>query len=369
MFVERLPAALPQGERSRPEAIPDDATAQRLLDLSALRIALTGESVVDGVELWFKNRAMADEFLRLQGFDTDHPLDVGRLHELHQEAIAYLTEVQGYRLPPEIEEPSEIHELFVLASFGPKRLRRAACMALKVMHILLHITGRELAFNMPVSEAQLLDRLNGKVFALVDRMRAGGLGIKEFAAGKKTRPSLVTKLLAKRDTLATHIFDRLRYRLILETRDDLVRAIQYTVHHLFPFNYVVPEQSVNGIIECGDLARVLDLPLEVVEQHWRGAASVTETPPAAPQNEFSGKTYRCVNLIADIPLRIDDLAPDEAPAIAFVQAEIQLVDQETERSNSVGENSHASYKERQRVRVRKRLESTGRGEEANGGES
>ncbi len=168
----------------------------------------------------------------------------------------------------------------------------------------------------------------------------------------------MTKLLAKRDTLATHIFDRLRYRVIFESRENLVQALRLMVHELFPHNYVVPEQSLNGIVVPADLARVLELPLDVVQACWGGASDQigVDGQSPTPQNEFSGKTYRCVNFVADIPVRIDDLAPDEAPAIAYVQAEIQLVDVDTERANNAGENAHPRYKARQRERVRRRIE-------------
>jgi uncharacterized protein (TIGR04552 family) len=345
----------------------DETTARKLADLAALRIVLTGDSVIDSGRLWFTGRESVDEFLRLSGFDTDSSIDMARIQEIHADAIAYLLDTHDVRMPAELEDPAEMHDLFLIASSGPRRLRRSACMLLKVMHILQHIAGRELAFNMPISEAELLDRLNAKVFGLIDRMRAGGLGVKEFAAGKKTQSSLVTKLLAKRDTLATHIFDRLRYRILVETREDLVRALLHMVHHLVPFNYVVPEQSLNGIIGMDDLARVLELPLETVRASWGeppGQVGVDGLSPT-PQNEFSGKTYRCVNFVADIPVRMDDLAPDESPAIAYVQAEIQLIDRATEAANNAGENAHPRYKERQRQRVRRRLES-GLGEAAEG---
>jgi uncharacterized protein (TIGR04552 family) len=336
----------------------DESAVRKLSDLTALRVILTGESVIDGGRGWFRTRDDVDEFLRLSGFDTDNPLDMSRMQELHEDALQYLADTHGYKMPNEIEEPAEIHDLFLTASFGPGHLRRPACMVLKVMHIMQHIAGRELAFNMPISEAELLDRLNAKVFGVIDRMRAAKMGVREFAAGKKTRTSLVTKLLAKRDTLATHIFDRLRYRVIFESRENLVQALQLMVHELFPYNYVVPEQSLNGIVLPTDLARVLELPLDVVEACWGGASDQigVDGQSPTPQNEFSGKTYRCVNFVADIPVRIDDLAPDEAPAIAYVQAEIQLVDVETEKANSAGENAHPRYKARQRERVRRRLE-------------
>lgn len=81
------------------------------------------------------------------------------------------------------------------------------------------------------------------------------------------------------------------------------------------------------------------------------------TKNRAQANEFSGKEFRNISFIADIPLRIDSVAPQATPAITFVQTEIQLVDQETARHNERGESAHAQYKKRQKSRVRSRLES------------
>src|SRR5687768_12874038 len=100
----------------------------RLADLAALRLVLCGESVVDLARLWFADRADVDTFLRLCAFDTDNPIDLERLHELHEEALVYLRDVHEYRVPSQVEELSEIHDLFLLASSGPARLRRYACM-------------------------------------------------------------------------------------------------------------------------------------------------------------------------------------------------------------------------------------------------
>lgn len=333
---------------------------RRIADLAAIRILLRGESVVERTRATFVEREQVDAFLRLCGFDTDNSLDVERLHDIHHDAVTYLTETHGYRLPKEVIEPHEIHDLFLAATDGPKRVRRAACMTLKVMHITHHIQGRELVFDAPVSEAELLNRLNAKIFGYIDRARANGLAVREFDAGKKSRTSLVTKLLAKRGTLASQVFDRLRYRIVVEKRADLVRALQGMIHDLFPFNYVVPEQSQNGILGLDDLAEGLGLAREVAAEHWNLAeVEYPGSPAPTPQNEFSGSTYRCVNFVADIPMRIDDLVPEASPAIAFVQAEIQLVDAETEQQNNQGENAHPKYKERQLARVRRRLEGLG----------
>jgi uncharacterized protein (TIGR04552 family) len=338
---------------------PDPNQNDRLGDLAALKMALFGESVVDLSRVWFNSRESVNAFLRLAAFDTDNPLDMARLHELHHEAVVYLTDVHRYRLPLQIEQPPEIHDLF-LAAGSPQlgRVQRFACMTLKVMHIMHHVSGRELLFNTAISEAQLFDRLNNRVFHTIDKMRASGIKVQEFAAGKKSRASLATKLLAKRNNLATHIFDKLRFRVVVGNRDELVMTLLYLLRNLVPFNYVLPEQSQNNIITADDLVRALGLSTQSVQRHWEMMASLTPVV-RPPPNEFTADTYRCINFVADIPMRIDDVAPNSAPAIGFVQTEIQLVDQETAKINERGESSHALYKKRQRARVRSRLESLG----------
>ena len=257
--------------------------SSRLADLAVLKMVLFGESVVDLPRLWFSSRTAVDDFLRLAAFDTDNPLDTARLDEIHHEAVVYLTDVHRYRLPLQVEQPAEIHDLFLTAA-SPElgRVQRFACMALKVMHILHHVSGRELLFNTPISEAQLFDRLNNRVFTLIDRMRASGIGVHEFAAGKKSRASLATKLLAKRNNLATHIFDKLRFRIVVNSRNDLVLSLIYLLRHLVPFNYILPEQSLNTILTAADMVTALQVAPDIVHRFWESSllAQPTVVRPA-----------------------------------------------------------------------------------------
>lgn len=352
------PSQLPALQEDVSLPIERSSYSRSMADLAALRVILQGESVIDTSRLYFSDRTAVDQFLRLNGYDTDSPMDLERLWSIHQEAVAYLAEIHRYTLPREIEDPNEIHDLFLQASSGGShKFHRYACVTLKVMHILNHLLGRELVFNMSLPEAQLLERLSAKIFGVIDKMRADGIAVQEFAAGKKKRTSLVTKLLAKRSTLASQIFDRLRCRIHVATKDDLIKTLIFFSRHLFPFNYVVPGQSQNNIVLAADLARVLELPVNDVVKHWQPQATEeADTEETQGPNVFSGKGYRNVNFVVDIPLRVDDVAPNEAPAIAFAQTEIQLVDAETEKENNLGENAHPAYKKRQLMMVRKRLE-------------
>lgn len=338
------------------------ATGETMAHLAALRQVLTGESVVEMSQLWFRTREGVNDFLRLHQFDPDASSDVNALWALHHEAIDYLEEVQEISIPKEVAEPKEIQDIFLLAANGASRVRRAACMTLKVLHTLHHLCGRELLFNTATSESMLFNRLNTRMLEVADGMRAAGIRMEEFSAGQKSRNSMVTKLLSKRSILAAHIFDKMRFRIVLENRDDLVRALMYLTSHVVPFNYVVPGQSQNGLVGLEDILRVCPAELggsrEEIEQFWSKVkiARSRENTPATPPNEFSGSSYRCVNFVVDIPMRIDDIADHDGPAIIAVQAEIQVMDAEAAKSNEEGENAHHLYKARQRERVRRRLD-------------
>ena len=54
---------------------------------------------------------------------------------------------------------------------------------------------------------------------VVEQLRAAGAPLTEFEWSRKPRDSQITKLLAKRSTLAANIYDKLRFRLIVPSDD------------------------------------------------------------------------------------------------------------------------------------------------------
>lgn len=328
-------------------------------ELAALRLSLGGESVIDWPRLEFDNLAAVDAFIKLQEFDTSRPADRRHMTRLYHDATSYLTDLLGYHIPDEIKDLRDVRQLFMFASQheGKKRNRVYACMTLKVMHILHHLLARELLFNAPVSEAQLANMLSKKVYDAIDGMRASGIAVVEYAGGRKTRHSLITKLLAKRETIASQIFDKTRFRIVVKRPADVLEAMAFMQKHIFPFNYVIPGQSENALI---DLHTVAQEPESAPIKRF-----IVRSHHGSPQtaNEFSGKSYRSINFVADVPLRIGEALKQASPLIepelfeiVFVLAEFQLLDEQTAEQNEQGDNSHNKYKARQLVRVRQRLE-------------
>jgi uncharacterized protein (TIGR04552 family) len=347
--------------RTRPpdagQALLDRAT---LADVEAMRLLLAGGSVIDWHRLAFENYDQVDRFLRANGFDPDSNEDLNRLEELREDAVEYLSRTFDMRIPAEIADGMPTRDLLLLASQRGRR-HNHACVILKVMHVIHHLAGRELWFKLPISNDEMFTLVEKKVVRTVEEIRAAGYPIAEFAWSRKERDSLITKLLAKKSTIAASVYDKLRFRLVTRSAADLGPVLMELCERLVPFNYVIPGESINGILPFRRL-------IEQTPQLRRYAAELQadidaeEVGQAGAGNEFSGPSYRAINFVADLPVRVDEyisrLGEQSDPSLGsviFVLTEFQVMDAETARTNEMGENSHAAYKERQVARVKTRL--------------
>ncbi|TMA20624.1 MAG: TIGR04552 family protein [Deltaproteobacteria bacterium] len=183
--------------------------------------------------------------------------------------------------------------------------------------------------------------------------------IKAAAGSVKTRHSVITKLLAKKETLAAQIYDRVRYRVVTADREHVLPVLVRLCDLLIPFNFVVPGQTQNTLISFRRLVqnnsglRALAPELQVglhLEEHDRRTAA------AAGKNEFSGGSYKVLNFVADLPVRLPRESVEAGDGrIAFCMVELQLLDEETAIANEHGENAHSRYKKRQLRTVLRRL--------------
>jgi hypothetical protein len=310
-------------------------------DLESVRLMLRGESIIDWRHLEFAEDEQVREFLGSQEVRPDDSSDCARMEHVKGEAIAYLRRQFDYPIPRPVERAT-VPELLLLSS-GKGHRAMCACTILKCMHIIHHLDGRELLFVLPMSDQEVFHIVEEKVYRVIGGMLAGGFPIIEFVGGRKNKDSLITKLLSKQETIAAQIFDKLRFRIVTRTREDIFPILQYLTKKLFPFNYVVPGQSINSIFSDDDY-----------------------TPS---DNQFSAETYRIIHFVVDMPVRLPKRILDRAPPAAtplgdviFVICEFQIVDRDTEAHNELGDASHAKYKERQKKAVMRRLQLGGTGE-------
>jgi uncharacterized protein (TIGR04552 family) len=352
------------GERLKPL---DEFT---LADLEAIRLILRGDSVIDWRRLDITNEEDVREFLHAQELHSDDPADRARMDHVKSEAIGYLRRQFDYPIPRPVEQAT-VSELLLLAT-GRGHRAMCACTILKCMHIIHHLEGRELLFVLPMSDHDVFHIVEEKVYRVIGAMLAGGFPIIEFVGGRKKKDSLMTKLLSKQDTIAAQVFDKLRFRVVTRTRDDIFPVLQYLTKKLFPFNYVVPGQSINSIFGFKSYVDKTNLK-PLLDQMQAYGWNDNEFTPS--DNQFSAESYRIIHFVVDMPVRLPRRILDRAPSSAgtlgnviFVICEFQIVDRDSEAHNEIGDASHAKYKERQKKAVMRRLQLGGAGDAPAGGE-
>ena len=345
-----------------PVLAPDRMADSTLGDLEAMRLLLHGSSVIDWQQLSFQDMTEVNRFLRVNEFDPESAEDLDRLEELRSEAVEYLSRHFGYRIPEDIAEGVSAQELLLIAS-RRARHQTYACIVLKVMLVLHHLDGRERLIRMPVSDVQLFGLVESKVVQIVDELRGQGLPIVEFAWSRKERDSLITKLLAKRDSIAAHVYDKLRFRLITRRHEDLAPVLRALANRLVPFNLIMPGQSVNRLLPFSRI--FTDFPsLRRFQAELQPGEDINLGETA--ENSFSADSFRVINFVADIPLRVSavlrhlNLPVEETDqfdpgGVIFVLTEFQVMDAATSVTNEQGESSHEAYKERQHIEVKARL--------------
>jgi uncharacterized protein (TIGR04552 family) len=327
-----------------------------LMELEALRLILRGDSIIDWHRLHLSGEDEARRFLETQEFRPDEAADRARLESIKNEAIAYLRRHFEFPIPKPVARAS-VEELLLLAS-GRGHRQLCACTILKAMHIIHHLDGRELLYSIPMADQEVFHLVEEKVYRVIGGMLAAGFPITEFVGGRKNKDSLYTKLLSKSEATAAAIYDKLRFRIVTRTADDILPVLLYLSERLLPFNYVVPGESINTIFHFRSYCEHRP-HLQAMLPELQGAADDELT---VGDNSFSAQSYRVIHFVVDLPVRLPaeimEMAPPAAWAlgpIIFVLCEFQIIDRDTEAANELGEASHAAYKERQKQAVMRRL--------------
>jgi uncharacterized protein (TIGR04552 family) len=344
-----------------------DASLQSLIDsgiglsdLEAVRLILSGNSVIDWNRANYRNFTEVDRFFSLHLLDLKDPNDARRIHYLHSSSITYLEEHLGLRFPDSLKNMDNIRELFVTASYmgGFRRNQILSCVILKLMHVIYHLEAAELRYQISLAESVLLDAAERRIMAASHDILKSNSSIVSFYGSRKARNSVITKLLAKRENIAATVFDKLRFRIVTESKKDILPVISCLSQKLFPFNYVIPGQSHNNLYsfsEMLDKKGYQNLPSNGIPEELSTSQAI---------NSFSSSNYRNINFIVDFPVRIDHLT--EYPhsrmlgRVVFVMVEFQIVDQKTALANESGDSAHQNYKRRQLDQVKRRLRKGGK---------
>ena len=335
-------------------------------EIDALRLLLKGSSVVDWTRLHYDEMRQIDAFLQVN--EVDPIGDDERLRDLHARSLDYLGGHLRYkRIPESVVMVNDIRTLFLMASGHARRREKMfACMLLKVMHILHYLEAHELLSRLPISLAEISVLVRAKVERFVRGLLERKFPIIDFAGNTKSNDSILSKLLAKKDSQAAKVFDKLRFRLVVERNEDIPSLILAMMDEITPYNYIIPNQSDNSLLDLDTLLFRAGNMTSIRAQ--QNDLSVELNEPAEEQflnqrkNEFSGPSYKVVSFVAEVPIRIDSIMSLQQRVlmrlgrVVFGNVEFQIVDRNRAQENDRGENRHALYKARQQERVKLRLE-------------
>src|SRR5215468_4995144 len=86
-----------------------------------------------------------------------------------------------------------------------------------------------------LSDADLSRMVTAKVNGVLAEAREKGLPILDYSPSTKSRESLITKLLAKRENVAAQVYDKTRFRIVTPTCADILPVLYFLTQRLFPF--------------------------------------------------------------------------------------------------------------------------------------
>ncbi|OPY10356.1 TIGR04552 family protein [Syntrophus buswellii] len=329
-------------------------------ELERARLVLRGGSVLDWHRLDVGSLDECLAILRANGFDLEDEGDRSYLKNMRLSAIDYLTRNFGFSFLPEIFNAPSAGDLMLLAAGKDSLRRRQACVVLKVMHVLHHAEAMELKSRLNIAEHELYHIVEDKAVRVIEAMKERGYPIVDFQCSRKTRDSIITKLLHKKQGNRALLYDMIRFRIVTATAEEIVPAIAYLSIHLFPFHYTVPGESRNSIFDFRDFIRRHPRISRMIPEFQ--VDLMYENEMRGPSNPETNDTFRTASFVVDIPIRLDDRqlelwAPGArlSSRVVHVLAEFQIVDEASHAGNEQGEASHVRYKDRRLSRVKERL--------------
>lgn len=221
----------------------------------------------------FKESDEAHQFLIGYGFDVSDPVQKAELFGIFQEAIQFIKryflkegnpEGLDLRFPKRFFSISDVTQLLLLATNTKKEESASleemiwAGIILKVMHTILH-ADKDLRYRyFSTIQTQIFDRFykfiqrdNKNNLYLGTAESKHPIALVEFETkAKKTRESIIIKLLHKRENVAEELFDRIGVRFVTKNKIDALRVMKFLYHnYIVMVNNIKPSRSHNSLVD------------------------------------------------------------------------------------------------------------------------
>lgn len=356
-------------------------------------------------------------FLSGYGFEISDPIQNAELFGNFQEAVQFIRRYflkEGnpdgldFKIPERIATTTDMADLFLCLT-GDKNFMATkdetlwAGVILKVMHTILH-ADKDLRYRyFSEIQQQIFDRY----YKYLHRDKDNNLFLKSHDSdvmiplvnfetkAKKTRESIIIKLLHKRENVAEELFDRVGVRFVTENVHDCLRVMKFLYNnYIVMVNNIKPSRSQNSLVDLDYFKEnYYSLMKEAIRSNETEDEFATRVEELAQEsvtekgknqdNTHSSKQYKalhftCRQLIkyrnpfmtqfnkvrklakeADSELSKAILELDTSPIARdirfFYPYEVQVTDIESHKQNTEGEASHQEYKKSQLFSAMRRL--------------
>lgn len=249
-----------------------------LFDWGVIDVIVNGDSPLDTKHFItpIHDTKQAEQFLRGYGFDPHDPVSKAELFGNFQEALSFIkkyflkegdAEGLDLKVPQSIYLITDIIELLMMTNYSGKEEKELeeklwSDIILKVMHTILHV-DKDLRTNyFNIIQTQVFDRFykvlyrdpEDKLF-LGKEKDQNKIALIDFETkSKKTRDSVIIKLLHKPENVAEELFDRIGVRFVTEKRSDTLKVVKYLVDNnvVVPHN-IKPSRSINNLYDIDKL--------------------------------------------------------------------------------------------------------------------
>ena len=383
-------------------------------------VVCSGQSSLDAknylTEIYDKNQVA--NFLNGYGFNISDPVEGAELFGIFQEALQFIKRyflIEGnpegldLKVPNYLYTITNISELFLAATGNSNYKLKTeeslwAGVILKVMHTILHTDKDLRARYFSTVQQQIFDRF----YKFIHRDNENRLFLKNEAGtsiplydfqtkAKKTRDSIIIKLLHKQENVAEELFDRIGVRIITYNKLDTLRVIKFLhTNYVIMINNIKPSRSQNTLVDLALLRkRVFGLYKQAMREqpseddfYQRMNSLIADCYPRhahhSDKNIHSSEEYRAIHFTGrqlikyrnpfmasfnevrklalkdkENPLSQSLLSLDTS-AISrdvrfFYPFEVQITDYESHLKNTQGEASHHEYKRSQLRSAMKRI--------------
>jgi uncharacterized protein (TIGR04562 family) len=235
-----------------------------------MNLMLRGRSVIDSHHgLPIRTVEAADEFLFKYGYNLENPVEAAEVLGNYHESLRFIRRYflkpdnpdgADLEIPKTFLELADVRQLFAWAadkSIEEITRTRWACSILRVVHAISHL-DKDLRHDFfPDIQKQIFDRFykeihteEGKLY-LGDPKQPNSVALEKFQTKpRKTRDSVILKLLHKKETLAEDVFDQIGVRFVTKSRIDVVRVLKYLRdRYIVMMMNLRPSRSRNNLVD------------------------------------------------------------------------------------------------------------------------